>query len=114
MIEYYDLLWKTEAEEAVIGEIQYDVENDKYAATLNEGIKEFPTLLFGIFAQGNRANDKKVRSYIDSCVISKNIPNLAEALEWMGLSEYNQWEIYKYNKGKNQNDLAQIRLREAK
>ena len=115
MIEYYNLLWGKEEEELeVIGEIQYDTEKDKFSAQLLDGVKEFPTLLFGIFAQGKVADDRKVRDYIGSCVISKNIPNLQEALEWMGFKEYNQWEIYKYNYGKNNNDKARIRLREVK
>lgn len=116
MIEYYDLLWGKEDEEdlKVIGEIQYDLKKDKFFAKILDDVEEFPTLLFGIFAQGKTADDRKVREYIGSCVISKNIPNLKEALEWMGFKEYNQWEIYKYNYGKNNNDKARIRLRETK
>lgn len=115
MTEYYDMIWHyDEKRQELIGELCYDLEKKKFSATLIEGAKDFPTLLFGIFAQGKKADDRKVRDYIDSCVISKNLPNIQEALEWMGLTEYNQWEIYKYNKGKNNNDLVGIQLRETK
>lgn len=114
MTEYYDMIWRYEKEEAVIGELRYDLDHQKFSADLLDDAKDFPTLLFGIFAQGKKADDRKVRDYIDSCVISKNLPNIQEALEWMGLSEYDQWEIYKYNKGKNNHDLAGIRYRETK
>lgn len=114
MTEYYDIIWRYEKEEEVIGELQYDLDNQKFSAVLFDSAKDFPTLLFGMFAQGKKADDRKVRDYIDSCVISKNLPNIQEALEWMGLSEYDQWEIYKYNKGKNNHDLAGICYRETK
>lgn len=115
MVEYYDILWAKEEDNVqIIGEMLYDLEKDKFCAELKDGVKEFPTLLFGIFAQGKVADDRKVRDYISSCVISKSVPNLEQALEWMGFKEYNQWEIYKYNYGKNNNDKARIRLRETK
>lgn len=115
MTEYYDIIWRyDEKKEELIGELCYDLDNKKFSAVLFDDAKDFPTLLFGMFAQGKKADDRKVRDYMDSCVISKNLPNIQEALEWMGLSEYDQWEIYKYNKGKNNHDLAAIRYRETK
>ena len=55
-------------------------------------------------------DDRRVRAYIDSCVVPKTRENIDDILKQMKLPYYDQWEIYKHNRGENVSDYTKIRF----
>ena len=66
--------------------------------------------MFGIFTKNDEADDLRVRDYMGDCVVPKTRENIDDILKHLNMYEYNQWEIFKINKGKNLNNDSQIRL----
>lgn len=108
MLELYDIIWR---DKDIVGCLEYHVETNKFCAYLKDGEQGNPRGLFGILKTDTVVDDRRVRAYLDDCVVPKTRQNIDDILKHMKLPCYNQWEIYKYNHGKNVNDYASIRFR---
>ena len=106
MLEIYEIIWRNKD---VTGYLEYDTAADKFRAYLKNGAVPNPRALFGILKTEPVADDRRVRAYIDDCVVPKTRENIDDILRNMKLPYYDQWEIYKYNHGENWSDYASIR-----
>ncbi|MBQ2663895.1 MAG: hypothetical protein IJG16_07085 [Clostridia bacterium] len=107
MLEIYEIVWRNDE---VTGYLEYSEEADKFQAYLKDGMRPNPCGLFGVIKKDKVIDDRRVRAYIDSCVVPKTRENIDDILKHMNMPYYDQWEIYKHNKGENVNDYAAIRF----
>ena len=105
MLETYQINYKGKK----CGYIEYDVKQDKFKAvlTVNPQEEEFPRLLFTVRGK-KQVGDDRVRKYIKAVVAPKSRDNIGDMLQNIGLRNYDEWNLYKANKGLNANDYASI------
>lgn len=107
MLEIYEILWRNND---VTGYLEYDTKKDKFQAYLKDGASPNPRGLFGILKIEKVVDDRRVRAYIDDCVVPKTRENIDDILRNLKIPYYDQWEIYKHNNGTNVSDYASIRF----
>lgn len=107
MLEIYEIVGKNDECQ---GYLEYNDKTDTFHAYLKDGASGSPHALFGIFTKNDEADDLRVRDYMGDCVVPKTRENIDDILKHLNMYEYNQWEIFKINKGKNLNNDSQIRL----
>lgn len=107
MLEIYEILWRNND---VTGYLEYDTQKNKFQAYLKDGASPNPRGLFGILKTEKVVDDRRVRAYIDDCVVPKTRENIDDILRNLKIPYYDQWEIYKHNNGTNVSDYASIRF----
>lgn len=107
MLEIYEILWRNND---VTGYLEYDTQKNKFQAYLKDGALPNPRGLFGILKTEKVVDDRRVRAYIDDCVVPKTRENIDDILRNLKIPYYDQWEIYKHNNGTNVSDYASIRF----
>ena len=107
MLEIYEIIWRNKE---VTGYLEYNTKTDTFQAYLKDGVLPNPRALFGVLKTEKVVGDKRVRAYIDDCVVPKTRENIDDILRHMGMPYYDQWEIYKYNNGTNMSDYASIKF----
>ena len=107
MLEIYEIIWRNSM---TTGYLEYNTKTDKFQAYLKNGAAGNPRGLFGILHTDSIVDDRRVRAYIDDCVVPRTRENIDDILRNMGLPYYDPWEIYKLNNGENMSDYAGIRL----
>lgn len=107
MLEIYEIMWRNKD---VTGYLEYDTQKNRFQAYLKDGASPNPRGLFGILKTENVVDDRRVRAYIDDCVVPKTRENIDDILRNLKIPYYDQWEIYKHNNGTNVSDYASIRF----
>lgn len=107
MLEIYEIIWRNKE---VTGYLEYNTKTDKFQAYLRDGVLPNPRGLFGVLKTEKVVNDRRVRAYIDDCVVPKTRENIDDILKNLKMPDYDQWEIYKHNNGENMSDYASIRF----
>lgn len=107
MLEIYEIMWRNND---VTGYLEYDTQKNKFQAYLKDGALPNPRGLFGILKTEKVVDDRRVRAYIDDCVVPKTRENIDDILRNLKIPYYDQWEIYKHNNGTNVSDYASIRF----
>lgn len=107
MLEIYEIMWRNND---VTGYLEYDTQKNKFQAYLKDGASPNPRGLFGILKTEKVVDDRRVRAYIDDCVVPKTRENIDDILRNLKIPYYDQWEIYKHNNGTNVSDYASIRF----
>lgn len=107
MIEIYEIIWRNKE---VTGYLEYNTKTDKFQAYLKDGVLPNPRGLFGVLKTEKVVDDRRVRAYIDDCVVPKTRENIDDILKNLKMPYYDQWAIYKHNKGENMSDYASIRF----
>jgi hypothetical protein len=107
MLEIYEIIWR---DKEVTGYLEYNTKADKFRAYLKDDVLPNPRGLFGILKTESVVEDKRVRAYIDDCVVPKTRENIDDILKHLKMPYYDQWAIYKHNQGTNMSDYASIRL----
>ena len=107
MLEIYEIMWRNKD---VTGYLEYDTQKNKFQAYLKDGALPNPRGLFGVLKTERIVDDRRVRAYIDDCVVPKTRENIDDILRNLQIPYYDQWAIYKHNNGTNMSDYASIRF----
>ena len=82
MLEIYEIVWRNDE---VTGYLEYNEKADKFQAYLKDGMRPNPCGLFGVIKKDKVIDDRRVRAYIDSCVVPKTRENIDDILKHMNM-----------------------------
>lgn len=108
MINRYDVMWK----DIKVGVLEEHL--DDYGRTLRI-ILEKPNGLeqpydLCIRAENNIVDNETVWWWVNDRITPKTQDGIEEKLKKMGLSEYDPWEIFKYNNGMTTDDFSWVKF----
>ena len=105
MLESYNFLKK----DKIIGILSYDTETKKFSfKKISKNKKDYPLPFFIHTPFNDDVEDDILYNYLEERVIDKNNMGINEVLDMLGLSEWNLYDILKYNNGKTNRDMFWI------